>query len=718
MLFGRSGQVLSLLLVLSLTVACAGPEALRRAEHEAQLGNWDAAVAYYQQLVDEDPDSVKYQIRLKRAKAQASQQHQEQGGLLWEAGDLEQALQEYIVAVQLDPGNDVAQMELGRLREELDQMPPPGPTSIERAKLEARAKQLPVPKLDPKFEGTVSVNFQDASVREIYRALAKLGGLNVVFDQQVQDVRTSFEVQDAEYVRALELLTLSQGHFYKALSADTFLVSVDNATKRREYADQVIKTFYLSNAEAEGVAQMIRALLQARAVAEDPALNTVTIRDTPELVTIAERIVESADKARGEVLLDIEILEVNRRVLREYGVSLSEYSVTQSLRQGEQGISLNRLRFLNATDWFFSIPSVRYRLFKDRGDFKMVADPQLRLVEGEDTNLLIGEQVPIVTTTFSPGQLTGNQVVPIRSTQYRDVGIVIGARTRVHHNDEVTLRLEVEVSSIAGTSSIENLPIFGTRTVQSVIRLKDGETNILAGLLRDDERTSLQGIPGLSDIPVLGKLFASNRDEVSQTDVILSITPHILRTADIRTADLEAAYVGTEGNLGGGLGGAGREPRDITARRVEPQDEAQEPVYLWMEPDDHVVQVGDQFAIDVEIEDAVDVASVGLRLTYDPNVVELVSVEEGEFLGRDGAQTSFQSASAGAGATAIGATRVGDVPGVSGTGVLVRLLFQAVSPGFTEVEISTAAVRNPAGRSLPVEPDWADVEVEGEEGER
>jgi len=251
-------------------------------------------------------------------------------------------------------------------------------------------------------------------------------------------------------------------------------------------------------------------------------MNTITIRDTPPVVELAERIVAVADKSRGEVLLDIEILEVSKRLLREYGISLTDYGVTQSLRQGsgaeggQSGISVNRLRFLTAADWFVTIPSIRYKLFKESGDFKLVADPQLRLTEGEAASLVIGQEVPIVTTTFSTGQLVGNQVVPIRSTTYRDVGIVIGASVRVHHNAEVTIELEIEVSQVIGQSSIEDLPIFATRSVSSVVRLKDGETNILAGLLRDDERKDLEGVMGLADIPVLGRLFSKTETQIEQ----------------------------------------------------------------------------------------------------------------------------------------------------------------------------------------------------------
>jgi general secretion pathway protein D len=714
-------------LVLAVVVgACGPPLLIQRAEQAETQENWDAAVAYYQSALEDHPHNIQYEMKLKRARLNASQTHQNIGKRLWDGGDLEQAVLEYELAVQLDPGNQVAASELRHVQEELMMLGGERlqPTALERLKQRAEAQEPPLPKLVPKVDETFSLDFRDTQTLDIYRALASIAGLNVVFDAQVADNSVSLELENVSFLEALEIMNQAYGNFYKPLTADTFIVIPDNQQKRRSYSDQIMRTFFLSNGDAANVAQIMRTLLQARAVAENTEMNTVTIRDTPPVVELAERIVAVADKSRGEVLLDIEILEVSRRLLREYGISLSDYGINQSLRQGSgeeggmSGISVNRLRYTTAADWFVTIPSIRYKLFKESGDFKLVADPQVRLTEGEAGSLVIGQEVPIVTTTFSTGQLVGNQVVPIRSTTYRDVGIVIGASARVHHNDEVTIELELEVSQVIGESSIEDLPIFATRTVSSVVRLKDGETNILAGLLRDDERQALQGVLGLADIPVVGKLFSDNETFVEQVDVIMSITPHILRNSDITGADLASLYVGTESVVGpsalsAGAGGGGSAYLPSSGpSEAPPVEEREGAVTLGFQPASIDVTLGQEFTVDLIVGEVTDLFSAGIQLSFDSAVLEYVDADRGGFLASDGADATFTAAPSGAGGVATGMSRIGEVGGIAGSGPLATFTFRAIGEGRTNLSISAGTLRGLDGRPMPVQFQSAEVVVE------
>jgi len=727
---GGARLVAALAALVLFAAACATPAALRRAEQEADRGNWDAAVAYYRQAVEDDPDNVEYQIELERALFQASQQHEAIGRELREAGDVEQAVREYQLAVQLDPGNQVAVTALRNLQEELAAAggEPPPRTYMEQLKERARELQPALPELEPQFDERFSLDLRETQMRDVYRTLAAVGGLSVLFDAQFQDQQVTIELDDVTFLEALRYVTETQGHFYKPLSPSVFVVVPDNQNKRNQYSGQIMRTFYLSNAAAETVAQRLRQLLEINFVSEDVELNSVTVRAAPEEVTLAERIVEAADKSPGEVMLEIEILEVNRRLMREYGISLSQYEVTQRLAQGEGGISVNDLRFIDASDWFVTLPSIRYRLFKESGDFKLVAHPNVRLTEGEEASLVIGEEVPIVSTTFNPTQLSGNQVVPIRSTTFRDVGIVLGVSSRVHHNDEVTLNLDIEVSSIAGTSTIEDLPIFATRRVGSVLRLRDGETNVLAGLLRDDERTSLRGIPGLADLPLLGEIFAENMDEVSQTDVILSITPHILRAPDITLDDLASAYVGTAMNITGpdsagtaSSSGPGQPPPVPPSEGGEPGQQEPDadpatvepagPARVTLAPASVTVRRGDEFGLEVLVEDAQDVFAADLQLGFDPAILEYSDAEQGALLERDGADVAFQARPLDEAGVSVGTSRIGTTTGVSGSGPLMTVYFRAIAPGSTDIEISSGVLRGPEGNAVPVELEGAAVEV-------
>jgi len=722
----RKNRIAPCLLVLVLMMgACAAPQAIQRAEEAEKQGNWDAAVAYYQSALEDDPNNLTYEMKLKRSRLNASQAHQNIGKRLWNGKDLDQALLEYQLAVQLDSGNQVAATELRHVQEEIATLggEGPQPTALERLKARAEAQEPPLLELQPRVDETFSLDFRDTQLLDIYRALASIAGLNVVFDAQVADQEVSLDLENVTFLESLEIMNRAYGNFHKPLTEDTFIVITDNQQKRRAYADQVMRTFFLSNGDAANVAQILRTLLQARAVAENTEMNTITIRDTPPVVELAERIVAVADKSRGEVLLDIEILEVSKRLLREYGISLTDYGVTQSLRQGsgaeggQSGISVNRLRFLTAADWFVTIPSIRYKLFKESGDFKLVADPQLRLTEGEAASLVIGQEVPIVTTTFSTGQLVGNQVVPIRSTTYRDVGIVIGASVRVHHNAEVTIELEIEVSQVIGESSIEDLPIFATRSVSSVVRLKDGETNILAGLLRDDERKDLEGVMGLADIPVLGRLFSKTETQIEQTDVIMSITPHILRTADITGLDLASIYVGTELLIGGsamspGGGGSVGSPGPGAGPSTEPPpEEPEDAVNLVLLPASNNVTLGQEFTVDLVVEGASDLFSAGVQLSFDGAVLQYVDADRGGFLASDGAEATFTAAPSGEGRVATGMSRLGNVGGMAGSGPLARFTFRAVGEGRTNITISAGTLRGLDGRPMPVRFQVAEVVV-------
>lgn len=706
--------------LLPLVMGGCAPKALERARVEARFGNLDAAITYYEEVLEEEPANLEARVALMQVRARASQMHQKLGLEAREAGNLEQAVLELELAIRLDPANERAQRELRQVEEELAEerraeraRRTPTEVALERARLQ----EPQLPRLEPRATGTVSLDFRDARIREIYRTLGQIGGVSVLFDSSIQDEVTTFQVEDVAFERALSMLTTTLGHFAKVLGPRTILILPDDPTTRRQYADQVMRTFYLSNADAGNVANMLRNILRSQSVMENTELNTVTIRDTPEVVRVAERIVNANDKPGGEVLLEIEVLEVNRSALQEFGAFfLPSLGGQVSVAQGQSGISLADLGNLSNEDLFVTLPSIRYQLFKTRSDFKLIAQPQLRITEGEPTSLLIGQEVPVVTTTFNPQQTSGGDVIPVSSTTYRDVGIVISAQPRVHHNDEVTLQLDVEVSAVSGQTGVQNQPIFSSRRITANVRLRDGETNLLAGLLRDDERLAKDGIPWLMDLPVLGNLFSQTREEVEQTDVVMSITPHILRGSQITDEDLETVYVGTEANVGGGLG-AGAAARARPGRPTQPTqpgaaEPPQTPASLALLPARHVVDVGEQIALDVAVEGAVDLNSAGLQVRFDPSLLEFVDAFEGGLLRQGGVETSFQASQSG-NRVQVGMARIGaeDPSGVRGSGSLLTLVFRATAPGSGEIRIDQAALRDAQGRPLPVEMRGATVTV-------
>lgn len=557
--FRLAGALLAGALALS---GCASFAQHRRAQIAEQQENWDEAVLHYMELVAREPQDLTYRSALLRAKMKASQKHFEAGKGFAEAGSLERALFEYRQAVELDPTNQYAATELEKVRQALlaRQRQAGELQTLEEMKREARDRSRP-PLLEPRSNQPISLAFpQPVSVKDIYRALGKAFGINVLFDPNLRDQEIAIELTEVTAQDALEILMRAASHFYKVLDNHTILIAADTPQNRRAYEDLVIQTFFLSNAQVKDVMTMLRTLVDVKKLAPNEPLNAIAVRESADRMAIAERLINMNDKARAEVVIDVELLQVSSQKIRDIGMSLSSYSIGQGLNPGldvdaaSGGIQLGLqdLEFLNRSHWNLTIPSFLYTFIKNDTEAQVLAQPRLRISEGEKAALHIGDKVPIPTTTFNTANTVGSNIVPVTSFQYTDVGIKVNIEPRVHHNLEVTLKLRVEISNLSGSvsgSGGQEQPIIGTRTIETVIRLKDGETNFLAGLLRTDERADQAGVPGLSEIPLIGRFFEQNRRNAQRTDVILTMTPHIIRRSDITAEDLEPIWVGTEQNL-------------------------------------------------------------------------------------------------------------------------------------------------------------------------
>ncbi|HEY4639861.1 MAG TPA: secretin N-terminal domain-containing protein, partial [Thermoanaerobaculia bacterium] len=368
--------------------------------------------------------------------------------------------------------------------------------------------------------------------------------------------RISIELRDVTAQAALERVMQAANHFYKVLDEKTIIVVPDNPQARRDYEDLVIRTFYLSNGDAEQVTNVVRTMIEARNVFPLKALNAITIRDTADKVRIAEKIIEANDKAKAEVVVDVELLQIDLDKQRDIGAVVQGLGGTLGVNKttDDKGNPISQnldfLRGIRSPDLVFTIPTISYNLIKSVGNTETLANPELRISEGEKATLHIGQRVPVPVTTFVTGVQSGTQgSLPATSFQYQDVGIKVSMEPRVHHNGEVTLKLTVEVSDIAAAASADAPPSFNTRTIEATIRLKDGETNFLAGLIQDTQLTSSNKTPFLGDIPILGRLFTKDHNLHHRTDLMLTMTPHIVRMPDITEDDMAPMWVGTQSNL-------------------------------------------------------------------------------------------------------------------------------------------------------------------------
>ena len=553
------------LLLLVLT-ACTGSRAFREArEHEA-LEHWDLAVLQYSRAAELDPTNNRYRMSLARAKIKASQFHFEKGKLYRNSGRPELALVELQQAVLLDTTNQYAEIELRKAREDAAKLAAErsGETPLEVLKRQARGSRAKPPILEPASDRPISLNFpQPKPIKQIYKALADAAGINVIFDPQLKDDNVAITLTNMEFQRALETLMRQENHFYKVIDERTILIAADNSANRKTYEDLVIRTFFLSNADVTEVANALRSLLQTTRISVNKAENSVTLRDTADKVAIAERIVEQNDKQLAEVVVDVELLQINTTKSQDLGVLLTAYETRGLLNApgGETNFgndvpdgswTWDQLKDISLRSFGFTLPSITYSFIKNNTDAELLAKPQLRISEGQKAQLVIGDRVPIPTTTFNTGTTVGGNIVPVTSFQYQDVGIKIEVEPRVHHNKEVTLKLTIEVSNLNGFVEVQagqRQPIIGTRNISSSIRLKDGETNFLAGLFRTDKSNTTNSVPFLGDIPILGRLFSKKATTDTATDLVLTLTPHILRIPDVTAEDLEPVYVGTDSNI-------------------------------------------------------------------------------------------------------------------------------------------------------------------------
>ncbi len=548
---GQRPRTLALaLLLLMVFASCSGYRSFREAQYAEVAGDWDAAVLRYMELVTADPSDLRYRAGLLRAKTQAAHAHFEQGRKLQEAGRIRDAMLEMQRAVQLDPTNQYAFTELEKIRTRIESSDR-GRKTISQLKEESRGAEPMPPTLSPRSDEPITFDFPNATFMEIYRAIGQAFGFNIVFDPRLRDapLASPIELREVTALEGLEILMQSLGHFYKVLDEQTIMILQNTPANRQAYEDRIIQTFYLSNSDVKDVMTILRSLLATRFIAANERLNAIVMLDSVEKVKVAERIIEQSDKAKAEVVIDVELLQINTSKLQDLGLSLGSNTLGISLDIGGEDVPLRMsdVESLNQNNWVLSVPGFLFDFVKRSTDAQILAKPQVRITEGEEASFSIGDRVPIPVTSFNTANTAGSNVVPITSYQYQNVGIEVNITPRVHHNEEVSLDLDIEVSNLSG--QIGDQPIIGSRNIQTSIRLRDGETNFLAGLIRTNESNTQDGIPGLSEIPVLGRLFSRRASDNTRTDIVLTMTPHIIRRADITEQDLAPIWVGTEQNV-------------------------------------------------------------------------------------------------------------------------------------------------------------------------
>ena len=535
---------------------CAASGALHRGSDAEHRQDYDLAVVEYAKALRLRPDDANTRVALERSKLRASQDHFTRGRRLAATGKFDQALVEYQVAAELNPSNGDLDQELIATRAKLRTriaVAREGKTELQT--LIDRTRDLPPPGMDlpAGVKMPASLTFRDAASRDVFTAISRLANISLIFDSAFRDTPVTVDLRNTTLEDALSTVAGATRTFFRVTAPKTIIVIPDTPAKRREYEEEIVKTFYLSNADLKETMDLLRMVLDARRISPSTATNALTIKDSPERIAAASRVISAIDKARPEVIIDVELIEVDRTKLAEYGLQVASSgstglngSVSINGASSASGISLSALRNLSQSDLLLAnLPSLYYRLLKSDTNTRTLANPQLRTTDGVAAQARFGEQVPVPVTTFAPLAQGGAAQQPITSFNYQNIGVNIDITPRTHHDDDVSLQLKIAVTNISGTG-YQGLPTFGNREITTIIRLRDGETNMLAGLIRDEERHSLDGMPGLSDLPIVGRVFGHTTKSTTQTDIILTLTPHIIRVLDLTEADLRPFRVGRD----------------------------------------------------------------------------------------------------------------------------------------------------------------------------
>jgi type II secretory pathway component GspD/PulD (secretin) len=828
-----------LLVLAALAAGCAAGSAFRRGESLMRSGDLDMAVASFRKAVQADPDNAHYKIGLQRAMLAASRLHVDRARQYEQMDQLEAALGEYKLAAEYDPTNRLVTSKVADLdrtiRERVEASRPK--PAIQIARERARAATTPAPLLNLNTPLRL-IRYNNASLREILGAIAAATGINITYDRQYQDRQYTVQLDGETLEQALNQILSVNQLSYKVLSERSILVFDDNAQKHGQYDDQVIQTFYLSNADATELAQLLSQAFRPPGIAVQPAIapnktaNSITIRATAPVVAIFERIIQQNDKPRAEIVVDIEIMEVNRARVKSYGLNLSEYalggifspevspssvttpststtttggvtnpitnqptttttttagkSTPPSQVQSPPPFNLNTItRGITTADFYLAVPTAIVKFLESDINTKLVAKPQLRGAEGTKLTFKVGDQIPVISTSYLPIAGGGAGTNPLSSYNYKDVGVTVEITPRVTLEGEILLDVNIINNSRGSDVNIGgvNIPSFGNREVNTRLRLRDGESNLLAGLLREDERKSLTGFPGAIHVPVLQQLFSQNDEAITQTDVIMLLTPHVVRGPEITEADLRPIFIGSQQNLA--LGGlppllapapaavepattpAGPLPRigETTPRgtisvppgatpipgttvvpnpvpaapppapfaapppvvtpapQASPQtspsaapagpppaaattppaaagQNADAPpttspgfgvAQVIVSPPPGVLRVGQgPYNIPISVTGAQRLSTVTLTLTFDSRFLRVRTVQEGSFLRSGGANVTF-SQQVNGNRIDITISRGADATGVSGTGLLAAILFEAIAPGTATLTLSGSA---------------------------
>jgi general secretion pathway protein D len=771
----RFGFVILLALLVAMPAIADKAKSLYEKGRDAEARqNYEAAYDFYKQAYDLKPKDIQYRTSYERTKFLAAASHVHRGQLLREAGKLQDALKEFEAAIAIDPSSFIAEQEAKRTRKMIldAQSAPSKTTKAEQDGVSERLEQAAGPvELAPISNQPITLKLSE-DTKVIYETIGKLAGINVLFDPDYTSRRVKIELNGVTLSQALEIVSLESKTFWRPVTPNTIFVAADTPAKRKEIEQSVIRTFYLSNistpTEIQDVTNTLRQILEITRVQQLPSQGAIIVRGTPDQIALAEKVINDIDKSRPEVVVEVAIMQVQRDKLRQLGIqqpqtatvqlqpknSTTTTSTTTGTTTGttttSNGLTLNDLANLDARNFAVNIPSASVAFLLNDSATKMIQNPQIRALDGQKASLKIGSRVPVATGSFQPG-IGGVGINPLVNTQFQyiDVGVNIDVTPRVHADGEITLKLMLEISNVTSTQNIGGIdqPVIGQRRIEHEIRLKEGEVNLLGGIMEQSDIRSMAGWPWVSQIPILKYLFGRDSKEVQNNEIVFALVPHIVRGQDLTNLNTRTIDVGTASaielrrdNTPPAPAATGQPPQGSSAPAVQPQaTPAQQPqiqppagqaptpapgsatqsmgpqgtgAVLSFDPPTLNQAPGNTFAVNVSLTGGQNVYSVPVQITYDPKTLQLVNVSNGQFLSKDGqAVAVVHRDDPITGSIQVTASRPPGSGGVSGDGPVFTLTFLAKAPGQSTLTINRAQLRDPAMQQMPASGSQAIVTV-------
>ncbi|MBC3935638.1 general secretion pathway protein GspD [Undibacterium sp. CY7W] len=776
--FGRN--ILLCIVAAVILSSCAAQQSFREGKELAASGKLEQAMDKFQQASTADSKNAEYRFAFLELRDKVLSTYLQRAEKLKVTGKSQEAEQALENVLRIDPLNERAIAKLDELksgqrqwqltneaqlafgnndletaRNKLHIVLTENPNniaaqSLQRKIIEKNKSTASDLGLSGKFKKPISIEFRDVSLKQLFEVISHSSGMNFVFDKEVKtDQKTSIFLKDSTIESAVHFVLMTNQLEQQIVDANTILIYPNTPAKVKDYQEMVVRTFFLANVDAKSIANTVKTIVKTKDIVIDEKLNMLILRDSPDAIRVAERLISLQDIPEPEVMLEVEVLEIKRTRLLALGIQWPDsLSLTPLPSTVGGSVSLRNLRNLNTGSIGATVSPMTVNAKKQDSDANLLANPRIRARNHENAKILIGERVPNITTTSTATGFVSESIT------YLEVGLKLNVQPTVYLDNDVAIKVDMEVSNIVGqtqTKSGSTAYQIGTRNASTVLRLKDGETQILAGLINNEDRTSANKVPGLGELPILGRLFGGNTDDNQKTEIILSITPRIVRNIQRPEASLSEFQAGTDSsfrnrpdsnnssaanaasplNTNDASKKSGTSPENAnksqatsqpnngmpnvqgqflnqvnTGTNTNPQYpnigivSSNPPKLQWQGPGN--IKVGDNFSVQLNIQSDQGILNIPLTITYDSKLLQVNDVIEGDFLKQGNAQTTFMSRIDQNGQIIVSDTRNGDVGAVT-QGTLLSVNFKALgSSDNSTIQVSNVSATGFGGRVIPV----------------